>query len=115
MPTTVRAAWELVTGQAKSFERTPKFGVANSDEAWVTKRYQLKLDRWFLFGLGIAVWNLGTLLYCIEMQNWVIGFYAGVFFVGSLFVSGLNIAQNVQVRRYQRKTVQTQMLPDVTA
>lgn len=105
MPNTVRAAWEIVTGRGKSFERTPKFGVANSSEAWVNKKYQLRLDFWVLFEFLVAGWNLFTLIYSIRMGNWVIAFYAGIFFVGALFVSGLSIAQNLQVRQHRKKAL----------
>lgn len=105
MPNTVRAAWEIVIGQGKSFERTPKFGVAASGEAWVNKKYQLQLDFWVLFEFMVAGWNLFTLVYAVQVQNWVIALYAGIFFVGALFVSGLSIAQNLQVRQYQKKAL----------
>lgn len=113
MPNTVRAAWEIVTGRGKSFERTPKFGVASNGEAWVNKKYQLRLDPWLLFEIFVAGWNLFTLVYSVQMGNWVIAFYAGIFFVGALFVTGLSIAQNIQIRNYQRKTVQAQMATDI--
>ena len=81
MPNTVRAAWEIVTGRGKSFERTPKFGVAQSKDAWVNKKYQMRLDFWLLFEIAVAGWNLFTLIYSIQMQNWIIAFYAGIFWV----------------------------------
>ncbi len=105
MPNTVRAAWEMVTGRGKSFERTPKFGVEQSGEAWVNKKYQLHLDFWVLFEFMVAAWNLFTLIYSLRAGNWVIAFYAGIFFVGALFVSGLSIAQNIQVRQYRKKAL----------
>lgn len=105
MPNTVRAAWEIVTGRGKGFERTPKFGVADSNDAWVNKKYQMRLDFWLLFEIAVAGWNLFTLVYSIHMQNWIIAFYAGIFFAGAVFVSGLSIAQNWQIRQYQKKAV----------
>ena len=114
MPNTIRAAWEIITGRGKSFERTPKFGVGSNKDAWVNKKYQLRLDFWLAFEIAIGLWNLGTLLYSIQNQNWMIAFYAGIFVIGALFVTGLSIAQNIQMRQYQRKALQTQtqMLTD---
>lgn len=112
MPNTVRAAWEIVTGRGKRFERTPKFGVATNAEAWVNKKYQLRLDVWVLFEGLVALWNVFTFIYAVQIQQWVIAFYAGLFVVGAFFVSGLSIAQNLQVRRYQRQALQAQMLTD---
>lgn len=105
MTNTVRAAWEIFIGHGKSFERTPKFGVASNKEAWVNKKYQLRLDFWVAFEFLIAAWNLFTLVYAVQNGNWVIAFYAGIFFVGAMFVACLNIAQNIQVRQYQKKAV----------
>lgn len=113
MPNTVRAAWEILIGQGKSFERTPKFGVATGSDAWVNKKYQLRLDVWVLFEFAVAGWNFFTLVYALQMQNWIIAFYAGIFFVGAVFVSGLSIAQNLAVRSYRRKTRQAQMITSI--
>jgi cellulose synthase/poly-beta-1,6-N-acetylglucosamine synthase-like glycosyltransferase len=115
MPNTVRAAWEILIGRSKDFERTPKFGVATARESWVSKRYQLKLDPWIFFELGVAAWNLNTLLYAFEMRNWVIAFYAGIFLVGAVFVSGLSIAQNLRVWSYQKKMLHAQIVTDAAA
>lgn len=111
MPNTVRAAWEIITGRGKSFERTPKFGVESNGEAWVNKKYQLRLDFWVVFEFLVAVWNLFTLVYALKLNNWVIAFYAGIFFTGAMFVTGLLLAQNLQVRQYQKKQAVTPSMP----
>ncbi|MBI4670133.1 MAG: glycosyltransferase [Chloroflexi bacterium] len=113
MPNTVRAAWQILIGRNKDFERTPKFGVARRDDAWVTKRYQLRIDLWILFELAMAGWNLGTLIYAWEMRNWIIAFYAGIFFVGAVFVTGLSLAQTFAVWQYRKKQVETRRVTDV--
>lgn len=115
MPNTVRAAWEIMTGRGKSFERTPKFGIAQANDSWVTKRYQVRLNGWVLFELAVAVWNIFTLYYAIRMENWVIAFYAGIFVVGALFVSGLSVAQNLAIRSYQKKLPEPRMVTDIAA
>jgi cellulose synthase/poly-beta-1,6-N-acetylglucosamine synthase-like glycosyltransferase len=115
MPNTVRAAWEILVGHHHAFERTPKFGVATAQESWVSKRYQLKLDPWILLELAVAGWNLNTLIYALEMRNWVIAFYASIFLMGAVFVSGLSIAQNLRVWSYQKKMLRAQMVTDAAA
>lgn len=107
MTNTVRAAWEIVTRRGTSFERTPKFGVANNSEAWVNKKYQLRLDFWILFEFIVAGWSLFAMLYAWRTANWITAFYIGIFFVGAVFVSGLSIAQNLQVRQHRKKTLAT--------
>lgn len=115
MPNTVHAAWEIATGRTTSFERTPKFGLERSHEAWVSKRYQLRLDGIILFELLVAALNVLSLVYAVRMNNWVIAFYAGIFFVGALFVSGLSIMQSLAVRAYQRKAVESLVLTDAAS
>lgn len=105
MTNTVRAAWEIVTGRGASFERTPKFGVANNNEAWVNKKYQLRLDFWIVLEFFVAGWSLLTMIYACRTSNWVTALYVGIFFVGAVFVSGLSIAQNLQVRHHRKKTL----------
>ncbi len=103
MTNTVRAAWQIVFGQAKTFERTPKFGIAQRDQAWITRRYQLHLDPLVYVEFLVGLWNLGTMIYAIKMSNWVIAFYSGIFLVGVLFVSGLTLLQSYEVWAYQKK------------
>jgi cellulose synthase/poly-beta-1,6-N-acetylglucosamine synthase-like glycosyltransferase len=114
MPNTVRATWQILTGRSKDFERTPKFGVAGRTDAWVNKRYQLRLDSILLFELVVAGWNLYTLVYAIQMNNWVIAFYSGIFFVGALFVAALGVAQNLAVRSYRKRAEQAQQTQMIT-
>lgn len=113
MPTTVRAFGEILLGHGKSFERTPKFGVSHRTETWVNKRYQLQLGGEVLFTLAVGGWNLFTLVYALQAHNWGIAFYAGIFFIGAMFVVCLSVAQNLAVRQYQlqRPTRQRSNLP----
>lgn len=111
MTTTVRAATELLTGRGKSFERTPKFGVSSNREAWVSKKYQLQLDPWILFQIAVLVWCANTLIYCYYMRNWIIGIYAGIIFIGVLFVTLMGLAQNFQVRQYRKKQAVSPSMP----
>lgn len=103
MLNTVRAFLQILTGQATTFERTPKFGVADKSQAWVNKRYQLKLDPLVYYEIAFGLFNVGTIVYSILVKNYVITFYASLFAIGLFFVSGLSIAQAVAVVRNQRK------------
>jgi cellulose synthase/poly-beta-1,6-N-acetylglucosamine synthase-like glycosyltransferase len=103
MTTTVRAAWQIASGSGKTFERTPKFGIADRGESWLTSRYQLSVDPVIVVEFLVGLWNLGTVVYAFELHNWVIAVYAGIFLTGVLFVTGLTIAQNVALWAYQKK------------
>lgn len=111
MTNTVRAGWQFALGRGKTFERTPKFGISNRDESWLGKRYQLALDPIIIFDLFVAVWNMGTVFLAVQLQNWVIGVYAGIFVVGAIFVSALTLTQYFAERAYRRKTNVPNSLP----
>ncbi len=112
MPFTVRAALQLLFGTGKTFERTPKFGVSARAEDWVQKRYQIRLDPIIALELVIALWNAGTFAYAIQMRNWGIALFAGIFVVGALFVASLSIAQNLKLLSYRKKSLETRMVTD---
>lgn len=103
MTTTVRAAWQITVGQGKTFERTPKFGIAGHSQSWLKSRYQLSFDPVIFIEVIVGLWNLGTLVYAFELRNWVIALYAAIFLIGVLFVSGLTIMQNVELWSYKKK------------
>jgi len=105
MLNTVRAFLQIITGQSKTFERTPKFGVSDKKQNWVTKRYQLKLDPLVYFEIAFGLFNVGTIIYSIMVENFVITFYASLFAIGLFFVSGLSIAQTIAVSRSQRNKI----------
>lgn len=103
MPNTVRAAWQLVRGDGQVFERTPKYGIEQQAQAWVGNRYQIQFDPLVLFELLIAIWNLVTFVYALRAENWVVAFYAGIFFSGIVYVSSQTLWQNLYERRYVKR------------
>ncbi|MFQ5400848.1 MAG: glycosyltransferase [Anaerolineae bacterium] len=111
MMNTVRAALQIMTRKPNRFERTAKFGIVRAKQSWTGKRYQLKLDGIVFWELGVAALNLGTVLYAIRLGNWAVAFYAAVFAVGLLYVSGLTIAQTIAVYRQHRAANRLRPLP----
>lgn len=105
MPNTVRAAWQLLVGRGKMFERTPKFGIAARSEKWTGKRYQLRFDRIVLFEALVAIWNAASLVYSLQTGNWMVAFYAFIFVVGAIFVAGLSIRQTLAAWSFRRQSV----------
>ncbi len=103
MVNTARALWQIITKTHNVFERTAKFGIDRKNQAWMRKKYQLKLDKIVYWELGLAAWNLGTVLYGFWLGNWAVAFYAGIFFIGLTFVSVLTIAQSWAVARHNRR------------
>lgn len=95
MLNTVRAAVNSLSTSKGAFERTPKFGIINKGQDWISQRYQLKLDPIVFFELLFAGLNAYTFTLAIQMQNWFIAFYSALFFSGLVFTSGLTILQTI--------------------
>jgi hypothetical protein len=101
MLNTLRAAWQVMHGDSKIFERTPKFGIAEQGQDWKTRRYQLRLDTLAYWEFALAILNLVTVGLAIYYGNWLIGFYAGIFSVGLLFTSFSSFSQAMSLRHNQ--------------
>jgi len=99
MLNTVRAALHILRGRQGVFERTPKFGVAHRRQAWVRRRYQLRLDPVVFYELAFALFNFGTAAFALRVGNAVIAGHALLFGCGLLFTSGLTLAQALAVYR----------------
>jgi cellulose synthase/poly-beta-1,6-N-acetylglucosamine synthase-like glycosyltransferase len=99
MVNTLRAAWHAFTLKKRTFERTPKYGISLQGQAWLTRRYQLRLDGIVSAELAFAAVNLGTVFLAITMDNWVIALYAGIFAAGLSFTAGVSILQSIAIRR----------------
>ncbi|MFO7536893.1 MAG: glycosyltransferase [Chloroflexota bacterium] len=97
MVNTVRAALQIITQRQTVFERTAKFGIQQTGEDWVGKRYQLKLDGIVYWELALALLNLGTIVYALHLGNWIIAFYAAIFLIGLLYVAGLTLVQSLRL------------------
>lgn len=114
MPNTVRAAWQLARGDSKTFERTPKFGIDGENHSWVEKKYKLPLDGVIVFELFIAAWNFATFWYAVEAQNWVIAFYAGIFFAGVSFITGQSLLQTWREHQFVKRQTRAQPVLDAS-
>jgi len=52
------------------------------------------------------------MLYAVQMGNWIIAAYAGIFFVGAVFVSGLSLAQTLAIWQYRKRQAASRMVTD---
>lgn len=103
MTTTVLAALQIALGRGKSFQRTPKFGISDRSDSWLTGRYQLSIDPIISAEILVGLWNFWTLIYSLESHNWIIALFALIFLTGVLFVSGLTIMQNLKLRSFYKR------------
>lgn len=98
MLNTVRAALQAGLGRKAAFERTPKYGIARSGQAWEGSRYQVRIDGLVMFELVLATLNLGTVWLSWRTSNWPVMFYAFLFALGLFFTSGMTLVQYVRQR-----------------
>ncbi len=103
MMNTVRAAWQMLLGQGQTFERTPKFGIQKRNESWLNSRYHLRLDPLVFIEFLVGAWNMLTIALAITNGNYLMAFYSSIYFIGIVFVTGLTIAQMVELWSYQKK------------
>lgn len=97
MANTTRAALQVALQRQSIFERTPKFGIAQKNHRWQTRRYQLRLDAIVFVEIAFALFNFWTMLLALQTGNVAIAIYALVFCAGLLFTSGVTLAQNLAV------------------
>lgn len=98
MLNTVRAALQIGFGRKATFERTPKYGITRRGQVWDAKHYRVRVDKIVIFELLMAFANLYTVFLALQLGNYLISFYAALFALGLLFVSGLTIAQSISTR-----------------
>ncbi len=98
MLNTVRAAIQAGFGRQAAFERTPKYGIARSNQKWDGSRYRVRLDGIIILELALAALNFWTIWLGWRTSNWLIMVYAFLFALGLLFTSGITLAQYVRQR-----------------
>ncbi len=99
MLNTVRAALNIYSKHSSVFERTPKFGVFESSDKWLEKKYQLKLDGLVFFEIGLAIVNIATLVMGLRAGNWLISLYSAIFATGLFFVALFSSLQSINIWR----------------
>jgi hypothetical protein len=113
MVNTLRAALEIVINKRAVFERTPKFGITESNQDWTDQKYQLRLDPIVFVEICLAVLNAGTCIFAIGTANWIIAAYSFLFCAGLLLVAGITIAQSLSVSfRKSRRGHQLSSFPN---
>jgi len=95
MVNAARAGWQALIGTPATFERTPKFGGADTSGDWKRLRYQVAIDRIVVLELAIAALDGMTSWTAARLGLWPIAFYAGVFTIGLVYVVALTIRQTV--------------------
>jgi hypothetical protein len=112
MLNTIRAALLVLKNRQSVFERTPKFGIFKNSRGWMQNRYQLRLPSIVFYELGFACFNIATLLYAINVNNWIIAVYAALFSAGLLFTSLFTIFQTINIYRFRSSSSEIMVAGD---
>ena len=103
MLNSISAALHVLRDRKSPFERTPKFGEVTKSQDWTQRRYQLRLPHIVFYELGFALFNLGTIIFALYLNNWTIAVYAGIFCCGLLFTSLFTIVQTLNISRLRSR------------
>ncbi len=89
-----RAVLEGLVGVQSEFVRTPKHGVREQQDGWITKRYKASaanLGTWVEIGFGLYI--VATILLAMVTGSWVSVPFLVLFMVGFLYVGTLSLYQ----------------------
>jgi cellulose synthase/poly-beta-1,6-N-acetylglucosamine synthase-like glycosyltransferase len=85
-------------GISRSFQRTPKFDLRRSADAWVGSVYALRAD-WLVLG-EIALGIMVLLMFAMPNIRWTFVPWLLLYAGGFIYVAGINLYQNHQLRRW---------------
>jgi len=89
-----RAVLEGLLGIESEFVRTPKHGVREKQDGWVTKRYRAAAANLSTYvELGFGVYTVGTILLAIVTGSWISIPFLVLFMIGFLYVGSLSLHQ----------------------
>lgn len=103
MLNTVRAAWQIWRRPNGVFERTAKFGLAQPQQDWTEKKYQLPFDGLVLAETGLGVYSVWTAWLALELGSWGVMAYALLFGIGLLVTAGITAWQASIVYQSRRR------------
>lgn len=106
MINTLRAALHIGFGRKAVFERTPKYGITHRGQKWDAKHYHIRVDTIVIFELLMAVLNTLTVVFAIQLGNYLISLYAALFAFGLFFISGATLVQSISKLRAERTASQ---------
>ncbi|MBI4213885.1 MAG: glycosyltransferase [Chloroflexi bacterium] len=87
------AVLRVLLAKQLTFERTPKFGIANTSDSWDGKRYVIGPDAAILVEMLCAVFSLATVTYAAALHIWGSLLFAVYFLVGLSFVLATSLGQ----------------------
>ena len=89
----VGAVLKVLLAKQLTFERTPKFGIANASDSWDGKRYVIGADTAIVLEMLCAAFSLATVTYAAALHIWGSFLYAAYFLVGLIFMIATSLGQ----------------------
>jgi len=106
MVNTLWAAAEILLKRHKPFERTAKFGIAQTEDQrseqqarWLQQKYHLTTDNIAWWEFAFALIGYSTAVYAYLLNHTGIMFYSAVFGTGLFYMSTLTFWQTWQLNR----------------
>lgn len=93
MVNSLRAIGHAFLGSQSTFERTPKLDVRGRQKQGDSSAYPVQVSPVILWEALFLLYNLNTVRLALTSGHYVIGFYAGMFATGLLFLLGLTIRE----------------------
>jgi cellulose synthase/poly-beta-1,6-N-acetylglucosamine synthase-like glycosyltransferase len=114
MVNSLRAIWHAFFGSQAAFERTPKLDVRGRETGGDARAYPVQVSPVIAWEALFLLFNLNTLRLALISGHYVIGFYAGMFATGLLFLLALTVHDGLRNVLRRRSALRDQQ-PDSLA
>jgi cellulose synthase/poly-beta-1,6-N-acetylglucosamine synthase-like glycosyltransferase len=88
------AVWQGLRTRGGVFQRTPKFRVEQSGDAWWGSTYRLPLDRMMMAEIGLMIYALVAAWLVAQQSGWMSAFFMLLYAAGFAAVIGVSLWQN---------------------
>jgi hypothetical protein len=88
------AVWQGLRTRGGVFQRTPKFRVEQSGDAWWGSTYRLPLDRMMMAEIGLMIYALVAAWLVAQQSGWMSAFFMLLYAAGFAAVISVSLWQN---------------------
>lgn len=88
------AVWQGLRTRGGVFQRTPKFRVEQSGDAWWGSAYRLPLDRMMMAEIGLMIYALVAAWLVAQQSGWMSAFFMLLYAAGFAAVISVSLWQN---------------------
>ena len=96
------AVWQGLRTRGGAFQRTPKFRIEQSGDAWSSSTYRLPLDRVMVAEVSLMIYALVAAWLVTQQSGWMSAFFMLLYAAGFATVVGVSLWQNRPPRLLHR-------------